>query len=429
MDRRLRNRILLFLLAAGILAYVLVLLSGRQPVAKLSAVTPSRENIVSSISSNGKVEPISPYVVRAQLDTFIEKVAVLEGQQVKKGQLLLELNVRDASALLAQARARLLKAQDDFRAASSGGRTDDAARASGDLAKAIAERDRLQRNHDALGRLAAQQAATKDELAANELELTKAQAEVTRLAAAKLEFDRSVHLDSARGSLQVLQAQNEVASLEEKVRDGRITAPVDGTLYSLPVRPGDFVKAGDLLAEMADLHKVRVRAFVDEPEIGALQPNEPVRITWDALPNRSWQGQTEIIPKQVVSRGTRSVGELLCSVNNDQLELLPNVNVNVRINSQERRNVLVVPRGTVASEAGKRFVFVVKSSGLGVGKKVLEKREIQLGIADASHYEVISGLDPKDVIALPGDVDLRDGMAVKIVNTESASIQGHHDAE
>ena len=429
MDRRLRNRILLFLLAAAILAYVLFLLSGRQPVVKLAAVMPARENIVSSVSSNGKVEPISPFIVRAQLDTFVERVAVLEGQQVKKGQLLLELNVKDAAALLAQARARLLKVQDDFRAASSGGRTDEAARVSGDLAKAIAERDRLQRNHDALQRLLGQQAATKDELASNELELAKAEAEVTRFAAAKQEFDRGLHLDSARGSLQVQQAQNEVAALEAKVRDGHITAPADGTLYSLPIRQGDFVKAGDLLAEMADLHKVRVRAFVDEPEIGSLRPNEPVRITWDALPERTWDGETEIIPKQVVPRGTRSVGELLCSVNNDKLELLPNVNVSVRIHSEQRTNVLVIPRGTVASENGKRYVFVVKNSGLGVGKKVLEKREIQLGIADSVHYEVIGGLDAKDLIALPGDVELTDGMRVKIIRTESAAGQGHLDAQ
>src|SRR5947208_15144516 len=153
MDRRLRNRLLLFLLAAGILAYIRVRLSGRQPVAKLSATKPIRENIVSSVSSNGKVEPISPYVMRAQLDTFVEKAAVSEGQQVKKGQLLLELNVKDAAALLAQARGRLLKAQDDYRAANSGGRTDDAARVTGDLAKAIADRDRQQRNHEALQRL------------------------------------------------------------------------------------------------------------------------------------------------------------------------------------------------------------------------------------------------------------------------------------
>src|SRR5215469_14674564 len=102
MDRRLRNRIVIFLFAAGVLAYLLVLLSGRQPVAKLSATYPTHENIVSSITSNGKVEPISPYVVRAQLDTFVEKVQVVEGVQVKKGQLLLELNVKDAAARLAQ---------------------------------------------------------------------------------------------------------------------------------------------------------------------------------------------------------------------------------------------------------------------------------------------------------------------------------------
>src|ERR1043166_875029 len=95
MDRRLRNRILLFLLAAAILAYVLFLLSGRQPVVKLAAVMPARENIVSSVSSNGKVEPISPFIVRAQLDTFVERVAVLEGQQVKKGQQIGRASCRE----------------------------------------------------------------------------------------------------------------------------------------------------------------------------------------------------------------------------------------------------------------------------------------------------------------------------------------------
>ena len=71
MDRRLRNRILIFLLAATVLALILIKVSGRQPVAKISAVTPIRENIIASISSNGKVEPISPFVMRAQLDTCL----------------------------------------------------------------------------------------------------------------------------------------------------------------------------------------------------------------------------------------------------------------------------------------------------------------------------------------------------------------------
>src|SRR5580658_7355451 len=420
MDRRLRNRIFTFLLLAGVAAWLLVWVSGRKPAAKIAAVTPTRENIVSSICSNGKVEPISPYVMRAQLDTFVEKISATEGQPVKKGQLLLALNVKEAAAQLSETRAKLLRVKADLQAAKAGGKADEAAKVAGDLAKAEGERDRLQRNHDSLARLAAGQAATKEDLAANDQALAIAKAEVTRLLAVKQEFDRQARLDAERGELQVQQTLSEMAALEDKVNNGRIEAPADGTLYALPVRTGDFVKLGDLLAEMADLHKVRVRAFIDEPDLGGLEADEPVVITWDALPNRSWQGRTEIIPKQVVPHGTRSVGELLCAVNNDKIELLPNINVNVRINSRERRNVLAVPRGAVASEGGHRYVYVVKPNELGVGKSRLEKREIKVGIADATSYEVMSGLQEGEMVALPGDTDLHDGMAVKVVNTNAS---------
>src|SRR5580700_8754730 len=417
MDRRLRNRIVILLLLAGAAAPLLVWLSGRKPAAKISAMTPTRENLVSSISSNGKVEPISPYVMRAQLDTFVEKIYVTEGQTVKKGQLLLVLNVKEVAAQLADTRSKLLRAQDDLRAARAGGKADEAAKVAGDLSKAEGERDRLQRNHDSLTRLAEGQAATKEDLAVNDQALANAKAEVTRLLAVKQEFDRRARLDAERGELQVQQTLSEMAALEDKVNNGRIAAPADGTLYSLPVRSGDFVKLGDLLAE---LHKVRVRAFIDEPDLGGLEANEPVIITWDALPNRSWMGKTETIPKQVVPHGTRSVGELLCAVNNDKIELLPNINVNVRINSRERTNVLAVPRGAVASEGGRRYVYVVKANELGVGKSRLEKREIKVGIADATSYEVMSGLQEGEMVALPGDTDLHDGMAVQVVNTNAA---------
>jgi HlyD family secretion protein len=424
-QRKLRNRILLFLVVAGIVAYALVRLSGREPVAKIAAVTPVRDNLVSSISSNGKVEPISPFVMRAPLDTFVEKVTGVEGQPVKKGQLLVELNVRDARAQLDDAEARLLRAQDELRAARGGGKPDESARVTAELAKAQGDRDRLLRNHDALQRLIEKQAATRDELAVNDLALSNAQAEVKRLSAAKQEFERGVKLDAGRTALQVQQIQSEIASLRAKVASARITAPTDGTLYSLPAKTGDYVKTGDLLAEMADLHRVRVRAFIDEPELGGLVPNEPVKITWDALPNRTWTGRTEVIPKQVVPRNTRSVGELLCAVDNQKLELLPNINVDVKIHSNERTNVLTVPRAAVDAESGHRYVFVVTKSAL--GKSRLARREIQLGIADSTNFEVISGLQENEMVALPGDAVLHDGMAVKIVNTDSAYVRGHSD--
>jgi HlyD family secretion protein len=286
--RFIKRRFWLGLILVSLLVFILIKLSGRQPVAVIASVEPKRENLSASISSNGKVEPITPYEIRARLQTFVEKVYAVEGQQVKKGQLLLTLDVTDARAQLASARVQLLTAQDAMRAANAGGRPDDAARIAGDLAKAQAERDRLKKDHDALVRLAAEQAATKEDLAQNELALGKAEAELSRAGAAKGEFDRRAKLSAEEAKLKADQAQHEVESLEEKVRSAEARAPVDGTLYSLPARAGAFVTVGQLLAEMADLHKVRGRAFIDEPELGALEPNQGVLISWDALPNRTW---------------------------------------------------------------------------------------------------------------------------------------------
>jgi hypothetical protein len=89
--------------------------------------------------------------------------------------------------------------------------------------------------------------------------------------------------------------------------------------------------------------------------------------------------------------------------------------------------VLSVPRGAVAAEAGRRFVFVVKDSQLGVGKSKLEKREVHVGIADATNYEIVNGLLEGEMVALPGDVDLRDGMPVQIVNTDADDVRGRQD--
>ena len=401
----------LLLAGAVVTVFVLVKLSGRQPVPRVAVVQVVRENLNATISSNGKVEPITPYSIRAQFPTFVEKVLAVEGQAVTRGQLLLTLVADDVHAELDRAREQLVAAQDALRSARTGGRADEAAQLESDLRKAEIERDRLRRERAALERLVAQQAATKEELRQNQAALARAEADWQRLQSAREEFIRRTRLEVERAALLVEHSRSQIRSLEDKVRSARVTAPVDGTLYSLPVRARDFVKVGDLMAELADLHRVRVRAFIDEPELGGIEPDQTVEITWDALPSKTWEGRTEQIPKQVVPRGTRSVGEVLCSVANDKLELLPNININVRIHLRERRNALVVPRGAVRIEGTHRYVYMVGNGGLGTR---LHKREIKVGIASATKYEVLEGLSGGETVALPGDIELRDDMAVRL---------------
>lgn len=393
-------------LGGSFVTLVLIGLTGRDQPPAVEVVHATRQKLNAAITSNGKVEPISPYVMQARFPTFVEKVSAAEGQAVRRGQVILALQAADERALLAQARASLIAAESDLKNAQAGGAPDEVAQGESDLKKEQLEVADLQRKQQALKQLLEKQATTQAEVAANELQLERAWASLQVLQTKKDDLARRAALDTQRAALAVQQARDQIAALEAKVASATIVSPVDGTLYSLPVHVGDYVKVGDVLAAMADLRRVQVRAFVDEPDLGWLAPHQPVQITWDALEGHLWNGETVQIPKQVVARNTRSVGEVLCSVDNSKLELLPNVNVEVRILVRERPNALVVPRAAVRTDDGRRYVFLLD------GDRV-HKKEINVGIASATMYEVLAGVSEGDPLALPGDLGLRDGMAVR----------------
>ncbi|MGD1212704.1 MAG: efflux RND transporter periplasmic adaptor subunit [Candidatus Acidiferrales bacterium] len=396
----------IILVAAGIAVLVIVVLALRKKAPLVYVVDVAREDLNATVTSNGKVEPMAPAIAHAEFATFVASVNATEGQAVRRGQMILTLDAADIRSQLAQARADLLAAQTDLRNARAGGSPDQVAQLEGDLQAARVQVANLERTSKALEELVAKQAATQDELAQNQASLAKARANLHALEARKQDLSqRSAAIVESAG-LRVSQEQEHVQSLEGKVRSATVTAPLNGTLYSLPVNPGDYVKVGDTLAEMADLRNVRVRAFVDEPDLGALEPKQDVEVTWDAKPGRIWTGQTEQIPQQVVPRGMRSVGEVLCSIDNAKLELLPNVNVEVRILVRERHGVVVVPREAVREDGGQHYVFLLADNKL-------QRRNISVGIGSASKYEVLSGLAVNDRVALPREQQLRDGMEIR----------------
>jgi HlyD family secretion protein len=411
MGPALGRRLWLIVVAALVLTGILVFVSGRGATARVAVTDVVRENLSSVVSTNGKVEPVMPISSRASFPTFVKKVYAVEGQQVKRGQLLFALDDAGVRADLAQARADLAAEEEALRVAKSGGRADQMAKVAADLEKAKALREQLRRDNESLTNLVAQKAATPHELEANRLALAQAEADVQSLEKAKQTYVSQARLDMDRVALLVEHARNQVRDLEGKMSSTHGAAVANGTLYSLPIHQGDFVKEGDLLAEMADLHHVRVRAFIDEPELGQIDLNQTVEIFWDAHPDRVWSGRTEVVPKQVVAHGTRNVGELLCSVSNDRLDLIPNTTVDVRIHISERPSVLVVPRGAVYVDGGKRFVFVVRDDRL-------HRREITVGITNPTMIEVLSGLQNGDVVALRGEASLKENLHIRAVRPE-----------
>jgi HlyD family secretion protein len=370
---------------------------------RVSRTAPSRQDINSTITTNGKIEPVQNFEVHAAFPSTIRNVLVREGQKVHKGQLLIQLDDADARSQLARAQAQLKQAE-----SGSGDVQIQNATSQADLTKVTLERDEAQRSLHALQRLKERGAASQSEVDAAQDRLNKANADISVLQ--HRTGQQAVQTRDASAQASIENARVAITAARQLIADSNITSPFDGTVYLLPAKRGNYVNAGDLLLDVADLSRMQVRAFVDEPEIGHLKIGQPVKIIWDALPGKSWQGQVLTTPSTVVSRGNRNVGELLTTVANDDRTLLPNTNVGVTIVTYSRDGALVLPREAVHEEDGKNCIYVIKNMHL-------QRRLVQLGVSNLTHVEILSGLSDGESVAVNSlsPTPLRDGVRVKIM--------------
>jgi HlyD family secretion protein len=238
--------------------------------------------------------------------------------------------------------------------------------------------------------------------------LQRAQADLTLLEQKKRE--RYSHPEAAKIEAQASEAQAAYDAAEDALSKSSVRAPLDGIVYSLPVKEGAFVQAGELLLQEADLSHVTVRAFVDEPDVARLQPGQKVEIIWDAIPGRTWTGTVSAVPSSVKPRGNRNIGEATCDVDNHDLRLLPNVNVGVTIVVAEHNNVLTLQRDAVHSDDSKPYVFRIVDHQL-------QLQPVEISLQNLTRVEITSGLSEGSLVALSAEESrpLADGVAVKVV--------------
>jgi HlyD family secretion protein len=398
-----------WIILIGVALAVLILtlsLAFRRTQVQVRIARAYRETITSSIATNGKVEPIDNFEAHAPMSTTVKRVSILPGDWVKPNQLIIQLDDSDARAQVARAQAQVKGAEAELLAVSAGGTQDEVLSTRNALVKAQADRDTAQKNSQAMQRLLQSGAASQAELDAAQVQLHVAEANLHMLEQ-KL-HDRFSKPEIGHAEAQLAEARAALAAATDLVRNLNISSPHSGMAYNLPVRKDSFAAAGDLLVQVANLHQIRVRAFVDEPEIGRLQKGQPVEVAWDALPGRLWKTTIEDLPTNVVQRGTRMVGEATCLLDNADLKLLPNTNVSVAVVLARHENALTVPREAVRQDAEGKYVFQVV-------KGQLKRRNVQTSVSNLTRVEITSGI-PDDAVLALGAVNmqpLRDGMPVK----------------
>ncbi len=392
--------VLIAVLAAALLTWFFL---KRSDAPQVPFAKTAHETISNILSTNGKVEPAEYMDVRVESPGLVSRVLVHAGDSVRKGQVLAELSEPGLQQELDAAVAREAQARAELQTLQAGGKSAETSELDATANRLKSDREAAQRNLDALQRLLAQQAATPYETEQARQSVRSLDVQIDSLKTRKTSLVSKGDLAGAEA--RVREAQANVALSRDRISHDVIYAPMAGTVYDLPVRAGAFLNAGEPVGSIGKLNPVRVRVYVDEPELGRVAAGQKVRITWDALPGKDWTGVVEKRPTEVISLGSRQVGEVLCTIANPMRELVAGTNVNAFILTQVLENALTIPKAAVRRD-GKIGVFLLQPDS------TVKFQPIETGASDALRVEVLKGLSDGDAVAEPSDLTLKSGMKV-----------------
>ncbi len=276
---------------------VLTLFGGKkEEQVSFESATVQKQNIHTTITATGTIEPVTSVTVGTQVSGIVAKLYVDYNSEVRKGQVIAELDKTNLISELNTAKANLASAQSDL--------------------------DYKQTNYKRYKTLYDKGLVSADEY------------------------------ENAR--LTYLQSKDKVATSRESVNKAQtnlgyatITSPIDGVVLSKSVEEGQTVAASfntpELFTIAQDLTDMRVIADIDEADIGGVSEGQRVTFTVDAFPDDSFEGQVTQVRQQAKTESNVVTYEVVISAPNESLKLKPGLTANVTIYTLEKNDVLAVP--------------------------------------------------------------------------------------
>ena len=390
----------------------LALRSITEPKATVTTAEVAYQNVVKSSSTNGKVQPIEDFKLTAQAAGQVMAVYVKVGQQVKPGQMLLKMDDRYALASLAHANSAVKSSEQAASTVQQGGTQEERNTLANDLNRAQLQHRQDATTLESVKKLQQSGAASASEVAAAQHRVDLDNANLKSIQDRMT--NRYGQEDRARAQAEVADARAALLAAQGNVAHADIRSPIPGTVYYLPVSRFQNVNPGEDLISVADLTRMRVTAYFDEPEVGGLANGQSVIIYWDALPDKVWHGHVSQIPTTIISYGTRNVGECMVTVDDADGMLQPNANVRIEVTTAEHKHVLAIPRDSLHFEGSRAYVFRIVN-----GTLVQTPVETAGGIMNNTWAEITGGLSPGDVVArnAANNRELKSGLKVKPANS------------
>lgn len=354
------------IIGAVVVATVVVasILGKPKEVTVVDTETCTKGMIETTVTATGEIQPVYKVEVGTQVSGIVEKMYVDYNSEVKKGQLLAELDKSLLLEQVKQAKANLSTMQSN---------------------KALA-----QKNYDRIKKLYEQKAATQEEYDQAETNLEQAKNQLTT---AQSDYDRSL----------------------TNLKYAEIYSPIDGVILSKAVEEGQTVASSfstpTLFTIAKNLTDMQLEAKVDEADIGQVQEGQQVRFSVDAFPGETFNGsvrQIRLVPTVTSNVVTYTV---IIDAPNDDGRLYPGMTANITIVTKQQQG-LIIPLEAIqysidpATEAlaakegytiqrneGEQQTFVLE------GKKLVQQ-PLTLGIDDGANVIVENGLSDGDKVVL-----------------------------
>ncbi len=311
-------------------------------------------NLLDKITQTGEVQPIVKVELKSEASGLIKKVYVKEGQRVKRGEKIIDIDP-----------SRLLYAKE---------RTDLAVK------KALIQQKLTKRNYEDAMKLS--QTGTVSEKALSDF---KSEYELT--------------------SISYKQQLLELEDIVEQLSKTKVTSPMDGVITSLDIEEGEIAvsatsgfQSGTAIATIADISKLEVVSQIGEVDYINLEKGQKVVIRPEAIEGMKTTGTISFIALSAKKEEAEELGTFEVRISVDSLipGIAPGINVNVEFVILEKKGVLGIPNRFVRKTPKGYFANVLVKTG--TGEKKIVPTKIQVGATDFKHYEVVSGLGKGDVV-------------------------------
>lgn len=326
-------------------------------------------NIQNSITATGSIEPVTEVTVGTQVSGIISKIYVDYNSEVKKGQVIAELDKTNLISTLNTAKANLNNAEST-------------------LNYQTANYKRYKELYD------------KGLVSADEYE--------------------NALLTYKQAKEQVTSAKESVQTAQTNLGYATITAPIDGVILSKAVEEGQTVAASyntpELFTVAKDLKDMQVVADVDEADIGNVTEGARVTFTVDAFPNDTFSGTVTQVRQEATETDNVVTYEVVISARNDDLKLKPGLTANVTIYTTEMQGVLSVSNKALRFTPVKETVGNKKIVDCNGTSKVwtlegdkLVAHAVKIGMTDGTHTQIISGVKEGQTIITELEVTTEGG--------------------